>query len=51
MKKIIGLCLKILCSTMGVFILFVVNVAMGTMSLGGTYEYEMPVKLIPKDGK
>ena len=49
MKKILDLCLKISCSTIGAFILFMVSIAAGTMSAGGTYEYEMPKKLRPED--
>ena len=51
LKKIIDLGLKLSCSAVGAFILFMVSVAAGTMSSFGSYEHEMPDKLIPKENK
>jgi len=49
LKKVIDWGLKISCGAVGAFVLFIVSMAMGTISWLGVYEPEMPDVLILKN--
>jgi len=51
LKKVMDWCLKLSCGAAGAFVLFIVGMSSGSISLFNIYEPEMPQKLIPKDGE